>query len=770
MGSITTFPTQAPAIPMQGTFLAYAQIIANVNGVSGTFVAVAGLSVTVNVPAGRRIRISGHSLMTLRGAALGTLILSIWEGATRLNEDAFNCAQNELMTGNPVAIVTPSAGAHTYNLSVGATAGTVDVEASTVIPAFILVEDITNSAQPYPPASVPVGVLAQAQVVANVPLTNVSTDITSLNIVVPAGRTIRLSAHIPGLFGGSANQAMSVFFFEGATQIQQEAGYVSTGFIGGGMDLSLVFSPSAGSHTYKLVASLSTGTASIFAGTDRPIIFLAEDITATPAPANSAPSSTLGYAEVTANQTGITGANTDITGLTTTVTVPAGRRLRITAYGHALATGAPPDRFFFKIFEDGNEIAMAQSLSDSTVLNQQITVTVIKSPTAGSHTYKASLAIAGAAGTFVAGAGQAGYIIVEDITTVSTYAINPLSVQPGTFQTGNYTFPGSVSLFGPTPGANYDGIGLAKVGALSANNIWWAWSHRSNDRDLLFYGYDGTTFRNYFQFEYPTPAIKMLQLTSMENNALHLFSVGDPSHRLLYANNLWGSGDDGPHLIGYNQVTLACANGAAWSLKARSDGSVIARGSLTAGASSSINGVLSVGQGKGYGANRFHWMGDGNDLHHNWGGPYNIFVDVTNVKTFVIDHPLDPERYLVHAAVEGPEGGVFYRGQSQLVNGWVQVDLPSYFEALCAEEGRSVMLTCIADDPADEWCPVLHATYPKNGKFWVGLGSGMVINDQRFWWEVKAVRKDVAPLLVEPLKKDVIVKGEGPYLYYKEKP
>ena len=174
-----------------------------------------------------------------------------------------------------------------------------------------------------------------------------------------------------------------------------------------------------------------------------------------------------------------------------------------------------------------------------------------------------------------------------------------------------------------------------------------------------------------------------------------------------------------------------------------------------------------------YGANTGGALGSksagGNTIRFDWSGGFQMWVDVTHVKTFVIDHPSKKDHHLIHGALEGPEAAVFYRGEGQLDNGWVEIALPDYFEDLCAVEGRSVQLTCIADDPADEWCPVLHATYPKNGKFYVGLGSGMVTLDQRFWWEVTAVRKDVKPLLVEPAKKDVTVMGQGPYTYYKEK-
>lgn len=162
-------------------------------------------------------------------------------------------------------------------------------------------------------------------------------------------------------------------------------------------------------------------------------------------------------------------------------------------------------------------------------------------------------------------------------------------------------------------------------------------------------------------------------------------------------------------------------------------------------------------------------MGGDNFVRFNWDGTFRMYVDHTNVKNFVIQHPTKTNRHLIHACLEGPEAAVYYRGEGQLVDGWAEVVLPEYFEALTRREGRSVQLTCIADDPADEWCPVLHATRPKHGKFYVGLGSGMAVNDQRFWWQVTAIRKDVPQLLVEPKKTDVEVLGQGPYTYYREK-
>jgi len=129
-------------------------------------------------------------------------------------------------------------------------------------------------------------------------------------------------------------------------------------------------------------------------------------------------------------------------------------------------------------------------------------------------------------------------------------------------------------------------------------------------------------------------------------------------------------------------------------------------------------------------------------------------------KTFIIDHPLDPARYLVHATLEGPEGSVFYRGSGQLQNGRAEVVLPAYFEALTRAEGRTVILTNV--DGFDRL-----AVQTRNGTRIAG-GRFTVVSDnpassQAFDWEVKAVRNDQPPLVVEPLRSELQVGGFGPY-------
>jgi hypothetical protein len=68
-------------------------------------------------------------------------------------------------------------------------------------------------------------------------------------------------------------------------------------------------------------------------------------------------------------------------------------------------------------------------------------------------------------------------------------------------------------------------------------------------------------------------------------------------------------------------------------------------------------------------------------------------VVARGAKKLAIDHPTRPGKRLVHAAIEGPEAAVYYRGEGQLVDGRAEIGLPEYFEALTATGGRTVILT-----------------------------------------------------------------------------
>lgn len=108
-------------------------------------------------------------------------------------------------------------------------------------------------------------------------------------------------------------------------------------------------------------------------------------------------------------------------------------------------------------------------------------------------------------------------------------------------------------------------------------------------------------------------------------------------------------------------------------------------------------------------------------------------LSVSGNKDFYIDHPVKSGHKLRHTALEGPEGGVYYRGDAVLENGEAAVRLPDYFEALTLKNWRTVQLTC-----ADGWSP-LYASDVQDGAFTVRT-TEQGDQSQRFFWEVKAVR------------------------------
>ncbi|MDQ3622700.1 MAG: hypothetical protein M3463_09455 [Verrucomicrobiota bacterium] len=122
-------------------------------------------------------------------------------------------------------------------------------------------------------------------------------------------------------------------------------------------------------------------------------------------------------------------------------------------------------------------------------------------------------------------------------------------------------------------------------------------------------------------------------------------------------------------------------------------------------------------------------------------------VVARGAKKFAIPHPCKEGRTLIHAAIEGPEAAVYYRGEAKLANGRAVVPLPEYFEALARAEGRTVMLTNV--DGFDRISVQRQAgRQVANGQFLVIAENAS--SSQAFTWEVKAARADIAPLEIEP--------------------
>ena len=104
-------------------------------------------------------------------------------------------------------------------------------------------------------------------------------------------------------------------------------------------------------------------------------------------------------------------------------------------------------------------------------------------------------------------------------------------------------------------------------------------------------------------------------------------------------------------------------------------------------------------------------------------------------KSFLIDHPTEPDKKLQYASLEGPENGVYVRGHT---NDSI-IDLPDYWTALVDQDSITVQVT--AKDFAQ---PNLFVSGVLNNKVYL-ISEGAV----SAYYNVSATRKDVAPLEVE---------------------
>ena len=120
------------------------------------------------------------------------------------------------------------------------------------------------------------------------------------------------------------------------------------------------------------------------------------------------------------------------------------------------------------------------------------------------------------------------------------------------------------------------------------------------------------------------------------------------------------------------------------------------------------------------------------------------------VKSFVIDHPIDTSKYLVHGCLEGPEAGVYYRGKDEITDGFsLTIELPSYVSKLA--KNLSIQISAIYDGGE---LKTYNVSTVNDNKFTVYGPNG------KFYWIVHGTR---AEFTVEPSKHNTIVKGSGPY-------
>lgn len=161
-----------------------------------------------------------------------------------------------------------------------------------------------------------------------------------------------------------------------------------------------------------------------------------------------------------------------------------------------------------------------------------------------------------------------------------------------------------------------------------------------------------------------------------------------------------------------------------------SDGSTFF-GSSTSGpnysTSAGANGVTYVRGGQTNGSISISPAGTGNcQVNGNFA--------VSGTKAFIMPHPVDPAKNLMHAATESDCNGVEYWGTATVrADGMATVRLPDYFEALTKADGRAVILTGQGRNPGTLGYDPITA-----GAFTVYGTAGVT-----FSWLVKAVRHHI---------------------------
>jgi hypothetical protein len=128
-------------------------------------------------------------------------------------------------------------------------------------------------------------------------------------------------------------------------------------------------------------------------------------------------------------------------------------------------------------------------------------------------------------------------------------------------------------------------------------------------------------------------------------------------------------------------------------------------------------------------------------------------INYSTSKTFVIDHPTNPNKYLVHACLEGPEAGVYYRGKAEITDNQTKtttIHLPEYTSTLATD--FTISLTPVYNGSNTLLC----MSEVENNSFNV-YGEPC-----KFHWVVYAKRSDI---IVEPVKDSITLKGDGPYKY-----
>lgn len=118
-----------------------------------------------------------------------------------------------------------------------------------------------------------------------------------------------------------------------------------------------------------------------------------------------------------------------------------------------------------------------------------------------------------------------------------------------------------------------------------------------------------------------------------------------------------------------------------------------------------------------------------------------------SLKSFVIDHPLDPQNAILrHYCTEGPEPLNVFKGSVRTdAKGYATVDLPDYFEE--ANRDGAVSLTVVDDGDSEDFvmAKVIRGGI-QNNRFTIRTSAG----NTKVFWRVEAVRNDAYVRLAQP--------------------
>jgi hypothetical protein len=122
-------------------------------------------------------------------------------------------------------------------------------------------------------------------------------------------------------------------------------------------------------------------------------------------------------------------------------------------------------------------------------------------------------------------------------------------------------------------------------------------------------------------------------------------------------------------------------------------------------------------------------------------------------KNFIIEHPSHASKLLIHSCLEGPETGVYYRGRGEITNGSnVTIQFPDYVAGLAYS--WTIHVAAVYEGVIRTY----NFSEVDNNSFTVFGENG------KFHWSAIGKRLDI---VVEPLKSDTTVFGQGPYLWNK---